>query len=370
LPEDGTYTIVAAACCGGFSSSSGRYSLVVEALPQNPPVLDQTTEIEIAGGQRSAFYEFRPEAMAYRVTATEIKSRGNVFLEFKTVSGNFANQLYVQADSELNRLDILVVSPGEPYWVILRRDSNMPNDEESDDFPAELTLIFEPYTIEPAPFGESISGVLDEDTTVKIYAVNIEDESLLRLSAEQLSGTTPLQFQILQAGGGFVASVGTDYIQTVEQDPIQLFGDGSYYLTVTRYIPDYSPETTEPSQFRVLLEPSQIETLQNDISQSGFTDEEVFERVYRYEGVAGQSVRITLRSLNEEYAPGLYIQPPVVDATQSAPGVTSSSGISGMISHEFVLPTTGVYLFRISNGYYEPNRVPTGEFEILVESLP
>jgi len=89
----------------------------------------------------------------------------------------------------------------------------------------------------------------------------------------------------------------------------------------------------------------------------------VLDRTYRFNGEAGQRIRITLSSLNDAYAPGL-------DVTNSETQellVNVYSGVDGTFNYETTLPTSGLYLLRVFNSYVDDT--VAAEFSLLVEVL-
>jgi len=112
-----------------------------------------------------------------------------------------------------------------------------------------------------------------------------------------------------------------------------------------------------------------------------------YEQVYRYEGAAGDTVRVTLRSVDDAYIPGMDLQGPPQEAAEMGPNMGGGggggygggsfvmnfmSGVPASLSYEFSLPADGVYLFRVRNGSYAgpmaTDQAPGGTFGLLIEA--
>jgi hypothetical protein len=119
--------------------------------------------------------------------------------------------------------------------------------------------------------------------------------------------------------------------------------------------------------YTVTLGMTQTPLLTTGVEVTGKIDGvEVSEHTYRFEASAGQTVRITVRSLNTSYAPGVDLQGPAFETTNV--GILNVyAAAPGTFSYEVALQYDGVYLLRVRNAIYYTATPEDAQYSLLLE---
>jgi hypothetical protein len=236
-----------------------------------------------------------------------------------------------------------------------------------------LTLVEVQST--PTTVGSTLTGTLNNQNPAAYYTFEGTSSDLLRLSGERISGN---EFDVSvynSAGMGFGGSstlYGPESGSFVV-DPLQLTETGTFLMVVRRaFMPDGSDQGE--SQYSVTLEMTQTPILQAGQPIQGSFAPNTYENVYRFEGTAGQSIRISIRSMTPDYAPALSINGPALPLVPDQPEnyvqpfyAQISGNTSANATYEVVLPADGSYLFRVGNGNYSPDGQLKGSYTLQVD---
>jgi hypothetical protein len=150
-------------------------------------------------------------------------------------------------------------------------------------------------------------------------------------------------------------------------DPLQFLNDGQYLLGVRRIDLTGEGLTGVSIAYTVTLGMTQTPLLTTGVEVTGKIDGvEVSEHTYRFEASAGQTVRITVRSLNTSYAPGVDLQGPAFETTNV--GILNVyAAAPGAFSYEVALQYDGVYLLRVRNAIYYTATPEDAQYSLLLE---
>jgi hypothetical protein len=204
-------------------------------------------------------------------------------------------------------------------------------------------------------------------------------EDLLRMSGVHSPDSEPFEVVVYAPSGFSINSANTGYVEpqgSFTLDPLQLFETGRYVL-VLRRLDTEGDGDMGASSYTLTLGASESPVLEAGAAVQNTVGGTTYERVYRYEGIAGQTIRITLRSASDSYGPGLTVQGPnfePVDPTESrfagSPFTFSvSSSVPATAIYEVTLPEDGTYLFRVNNGAYGQEGPQVGDFSLLIEVI-
>ncbi len=378
LAETGTYTVVATRCCGeGTGGSVGTYNLVVNQAAVTTFAVGETVSVDLTDSQSTVFLQIPGGAGTPVLSLISRVSEGStaVIIEVRDPGGVWVNQL-THNNSVRVSLDPLVLPVEGNYLFTVRRDPNIAGPH----MPTHLSLEVKPLEIAPLAVGDSVSGQLDDNNPTDYYSFVGTSSDLLRLTGQQSPDGQPFDVSIYDPNGYNINGGSTSYFDPSGKtgaftiDPLQLPVDGQFLLGLRRS--DLTGTgATGSSTYVVVLELSQIPALQPGVEATGRIDQNTTQTVYRLNGVAGQTVKITLRSVNEAYAPNMNVQGPNVPAVESASigggggggggfFMNVSGGTPGTVTYETAFPVTGVYLFWVYNGMYVPDQ--PAEFGLLV----
>lgn len=378
LAETGMYTIVATRCCGeGTGGSVGTYNLVVNQAQVTMFAVGETVSVDLTDIQSTVFLQMPggTGTSAMSLVSRVIEGSTAVIIEVRDPNGVWVNQLTHNNSVSVN-LDPLLLPVAGNYLFTVRRDPNIAGPHT----PTHLSLEVKPLEIVPLTVGDSVSGLLDDNNPTDYYSFDGTSSDLLRLTGQQSADGQPFDVAVYDPNGYNINGGSTSYFDPSGKtgsftiDPLQLPVDGTFLLGLRRS--DLTGMgATGSSTYVVILEHSQIPALQPGVEVTGRIDQNTTQTVYRLNGVAGQTVKITLRSINEAYAPNMNVQGPNVPAVESASigggggggggfFMNVSGGTPGTVTYETTFPATGVYLFWVYNGMYVPDQ--PAEFGLLV----
>jgi hypothetical protein len=129
------------------------------------------------------------------------------------------------------------------------------------------------------------------------------------------------------------------------------------------------------TEYTFTLSPTETLFLETGVPVQATLDSETYEYVYRFEGAADQTIRISLGSQGEGYAPGLSVQgPPLPQGTGAEGGVMNfylniSGNTAADLIYQVTLPADGVYLFRVNNAAISQTGFPEGNFRLVLEAV-
>jgi hypothetical protein len=406
LPEDGAYTIVATRFMRDEGPSTGEFELALARVELAPIATGETFTVELGDSNRNAYFAYTAaeagQLMRLRAERAEDSGNFNIgIMDLSSTDTRYENRGY-PTESGVAVVDPAYLSTAGDYLIEIRLEPDYPPsvdpNQQSQPVYYPLTVTFSMEEVEAAPigFGETITGTLNDQNPAVYYRFNASPDDLLRLVGEETSEGDPFEIMLIAPEGYFFGGGNTEYNQTPGMfviDPVQVQSAGEHVMVVRRLDTTGLGTDGNVSSYRVTLSATETPLLEAGVAvQDNVDSVSVFERVFRYEGQAGQTVRITITSLNDTYGPGLFVTAPMGDAGAGAAGIGGGGGggggflvnISGArpgtATYEVELPVTGVYLFRVTNGYtsqpmptesgtVDTDTVITGEFSLLVEVI-
>jgi hypothetical protein len=377
LPADDTYTVVATRCCGrGVGGSTGTFSLLVSQPQLQPLVPNQPLTVELNGENPLAFVSLSELTGVFSLTGELLSGDSAFGVVVRNTAGGYLTQGYGSPDTTAV-VDPLYLPADGDYQILIRRERQMmpPHVEPvevSDELSVRLTLA--PIEAELLTPAATVNGALDNDNPVDHYRFSAERGELLRLRGGQdTGGDQPFEVRLFSPEGLQITGAGTymggDDPGSFEVDPIRLDTSGEYLMTVNRI--DMTGEGPQGTvRYTVTLEPTQTAMLQAGVEISGTFDENAMDHVYRYDGTAGQTVRITLR--NQDAGMSMNIEGPRREDHMDSGVLSLYNNVAASASYEVTLPATGVYIFRLYGQNYGPMTgvvSPMASFQLLIETL-
>lgn len=385
LPTTGNYTIIATRFMQETGTSIGDFELVVsiaEALKLTP---GETITIELSDTENivSLFYGASGDEVL-EINAQREGDGSPFTIGARTDDGRFINQTFIGLDQNSGALTPLIFSEARTYIIDVRVDPNYSPDGQIIPVEGVMTVSLTAATIETMPLesGAPITGSLNDSNGVDYHAFESSTSSNARLVLEQI-GSSPTEFQIFGPEGFAYNGGVTEFSNTpgtVVIDPLTVNTAGTQLVVVRRFNSQGPSVEGLMADYRLTLTSSETPILENGVLQEGVfgADPNVFEEVYRYIGTAGERIRVTITGIGDEYAPGLFIQGP--NATVPGPGGPGGPGFNMNVNtsqpntsftYEVTLPTDGEYIFRVNNGFFNPQGGPPagGTFTLLVEVI-
>ncbi len=386
LPADGTYTVVATRFGGLQGGSTGAYTLVVSQVALTPLTPGETFSLDLNDSQPAYFFSY-PGApgQVFSLTVQGLSGEAGFNVAVRDPFGNNINGAYSPAGGQALVDPLLLGEAGEYIFVVTRQFSDPTQTAGS----ARAALTLRQMTAQPLAIGATITGTLDDGNPSAHYTFEAAGGDILRLAGSEAGGGTPFEVQVIAPVGYYVNGGGTAYSEQPGRfavDPLVLDSAGTHLLVIRRIDPD-GQGVRGVSNYTVTLGPTETPQIAAGVEATGSFDGGAYERVYRFEGQSGQVVRVTLRSLNETYGPSLSWQGPSADLSQVGPGgpgmggggypggtfiVDMNGALAGTATYQTALPATGVYLFRVRNGYFTssgPEAASAGAYGLLVEVI-
>ncbi|GAB4516088.1 MAG: hypothetical protein OHK0046_20740 [Anaerolineae bacterium] len=381
LPETGTYTIVATRCClleASPEGSSGSYELIVSQAQTLNLAANETVQVALDDSQTSVLFSYdSPGSEIVSVSGDAAAGRAGYVLTARDPNGMEVAQMFGQAEFDAMLEPLYFTQPGIYSIILTRNDTSQGPD-------AQVAVTLRRADPQPIELGAEVTGTLDDSNPQDYYSFDAQANTFVRLAiSRNLDGQ---DFEALIYGPNtFIAnSVTTGFGQTASEgfiDPVQLPVDGQYLLLVRRTNTTGAP-TLGTTNYTVSLGETQIPTLESGVEVTDtYTDR---DKVYFFNGTEGQQVRFTLRSISESYAPSMNVEAPnTAESTVPAgnggigggggffPGNVFLLNISGVrpgtAVYETNLPSTGVYLIRVTNGLFTMEGTQSGGFGLTVE---
>lgn len=386
LPQDATYTIVATRCCPGGGGSTGAFELTLERMELTVLALNETYTLQMTDDNLITYFAYDATAGdILNVQAQVIAGVGGVNLEIRDPQGNYISGGYAPVGSP-GGIDLAYLNEAGRYLLVLRSDSfYVPADQRP---PTDLTLELTVTQVQTMSItvGETVTGELNDANPADYYAFEANAGSLLRMVGEE-TGSGPFEVQIYSpAGFSFNGGVTAYGIMpgSLTIDPLQIDTTGRYVVLVRRLSMEGPLDGTSRG-YRITLGMTDAPQLEDGVEVTGVINAEIFEQVYIYQGIGGQTVRVSLRSLSDSYGPGLNVQGPPVpsddavnDGVMGGGGggsmppnfiMSVNGGLPAAVTYEVTLPADGVYLFRVNNSAYSYDGPQSGEFSLMVEVI-
>ena len=387
LPADGTYTIIATRFMRLEGSSVGPFTLSLSLAQVTPLTVNETVSVELNDAAPQMFFSFTGQAgEMYSIEArVSPESTTDLRVDVRDPSNGYLNQGYSPAGG-VALIDPLVLPVDGVYMVIVAAQPQG-GMEIASNIALGTALTLRPIESEPIAFDEAVSGQADDDTPATHYVFTASRGDLLRLAGMRDGDSQAYEVLLINPSGNqfYGAVTAYDNPDGFTIDPLVLDQDGQYMILVRRFDDTGQGVAGRTSQYTLTLGRTETPLLALGEEVSGaFDDPTVYEQVYRYEGSAGEAVRVVLRSLDDTYAPNLDLQgPPMDDAANMGGGgggagsfvMNLNSGVPATMRYEVTLPGDGVYLFRVRNGMYagplaaDGTATSSGTFGLTIEAV-
>jgi hypothetical protein len=397
IPETGTYTIVATRCCGGGpGGSTGPFELVIQRAEVKTLVVGETVTVQLSDENSFANYFIASDGdgQILRINGDVTTENTNFSLNVRNPHGEYVGWGAV-FPSGIASVEPLILREAGSYILNLRYE---PLGDASDaNLPVVVDVTLETLEAQSFAFGEAQNGVLSDETPAFWFTFAADQSDLMRFVASMQTDDQPFEVQFFDAmGQGFYSgsnAYGTEDPLSFTLDPIQFNGSGQN-LFVIRRVDTTGTGEMGTTHFTFTLSQTETPILQSGVEATGAVGGQAYEQVYRFEGQAGQTIRITLRNVNEHYAPSMDVTGPRSEAEETAYnlgiGGGGGGGFNGLVLnlnsglpatniYETTLQVNGTYLFRVRNGIpymqmeMQPEgqlpEQPMGEFGLTVEII-
>ena len=387
LPADGTYTVVATRFQQASGNSEGTFELTVRLAQINPIFLNETITLELDGGSNNVRYfgYTASEAGLYDFTVANIIGVGGVNVMVEAEDGMFLNSFYVTNEYPSIPNPTLLTA-GQTVNIALRYEPSYAGDAPATSGSLRFDLTLSMVDTSPISFDTAVTGTLDDNNNVDYYSFDGNAGDIIRLYATRTTGE--FEVTLLDPRGMPFNGSATPYMNgEIVLDPVVLSATGSHTIIIRRTSED-GPFNLNGmiTDYTMTLSVTATPFLDDGVEYTGTVGESdmEYEEVLRFEGEEGQTVRITLRSVDENYAPSLDIQSSQIDTANAPmpemgfgggmgmPGdfyVNFGSSEVGTMSYEVTLPFSGIYLVRVRNGAYGEMGPIQGQFGVLVETI-
>lgn len=383
LPETGTFTIIATRFQQAEGSSTGSFELVVKLAQITTLFLDETVTIALEDGNEFAFFNYTASADGvFDTRVGGVNGAGAINVTIIDENGSYLGGFFVASGSTLMTTPFYL-DAGDQILFSVRREANYATvtpEQPTGMIQFDMTLFEVDAT--PVVFDDAFSGTLNDDNPVDYYSFEGAAGDLISLRGERINGD--FEVTLIDAFGRQFNGMATAYSEgQIMLDPITLSTTGTHLIVVRRFSADGSSDILDvTSDYALTLSSTQTPLLVNGVESTGMINPDgdgVYEQAFRYEGTQGEVIRVTLRSIDATYVPGLDIQAAQIEETLSTePGRGGGGGGNfyvgfnasepGVMTYEFTLPKTTVYLFYVRGGYGQ-NGPLAGEFGLMLESI-
>ncbi len=384
LPASGSYTLIATRFQRLDGTSTGTYELSLALAEVNPLSFNETLTIELDDTTPSQFFQFTGKAGdMFSLVGQGQGGSADYRIDVRDFNGTYVNNMYGVAQGEAS-IDPLILPADGDYIVMVSRQAQG-GALVSSGTAVRIALTLRPIESTPLTLGTAVEGTLDDAAPAAHFSFSATAGDLLRLEGQQ--GESGIAFETMLFGPeGYQingSSTGYDGTGSFMIDPLVIDTTGPYTLVVRRFDTTGQGVVGAASSYSIVLSETQTPALVAGQETTGtFEAVSQYEQVFRYVGTAGQSVRLTLRSVDEMYGPSLDVQGPTAT---SGGAVTSArmgggggggyipfvfnvnSGLPSTVTYTFDVPADGTYLFRVRNGISSPDGTPAGSFGLLVE---
>lgn len=359
LPTDGTYTVVATRCCGvpsGPGGSTGTYTLLISTEPLTVLTVGGSVGVELSAGSPVANFAIDGAAItagAYSLSLTATSPGAEVSIDVRDAQGWYIIGGYTQ-DGLSAQVEPVILSGGAFYAVTVL---SQPDPESGEIEPASLTLTFNMLQAQPFAVGDTLSGTLDGANPSDIYSFDASPAQLLQMSGSQAAEGLPFEVQVFAPSGMTMNYIDTAYSATPGSfvyDPLQTRETGMYYLIVRRLFIDGAPTPDAAASYTLSVGASNVQMLQSGVAVNGTIEPDIFNDTYAFDGRAGQRITLAIESASDTYAPSVGVEfAGSYDSRIGTPALLNLGGaLPGSASYSVTLPSDGLYLVRVSNGFF------------------
>lgn len=341
-----------------------RVELTLDTVPVTTLAVGESTTIEVSDS--ASILTFSPgEFGIFRLTATS-DTPDRFYVAEVLNSVGFVNSSSSLPNGDLF-IDPLILEPNEVYQVRVFTQKNPSLEDESE--PIAVTLQLDTVQVKSIAFGEQVTGSLNDENPVSYFRFAGDTTFTYSINGSRVSGDIAVGvdlFSIAEQRGIQGTSSFFNGDDGIVLNNVPVPSDGDYLMVVRRVNEAGLGVRGTSTEFELTLSAEPIPVLASGVANEGVQDINIFETLYLYEGQEGQTIRITLESLDLVYAPNLEVQTPENDLGFFFL-VNTSSTRYGTFIYETVLPLDGTYLFRVRNGGLGP--APEVRFSLMVEEI-
>lgn len=376
LSETGSYTIIVARPMQQEGDSSGQFEIVVNRVEVSPLSLNETTIAEINSDMPVVFSYPGGSTNIYKLIGDKLEGIGGFAVEVRDPQGGFTttNQDYSAYQDQVV-LDAVRMSEAGDYLLVVKRDVfyNQQGQPELATDVLRLALTLRPVENQPIRLDTVVSSTLSDENPSDYYTFTGSAGDRLRLTGSQPKDERPVWVLVVPPSGLAIVGVETNWEQgDFVLDPLVLTMSGEYVLLVRRSWGTKDGLVAEKgelgaTEYTITLSASQIPVLEAGVETTSTVKGGSYEQVYRYDGMAGQTLRITMHSLGENFWPHILLESPAEIDLGRTPLMSVYSTLPITITFEVTLPVTGIYLFRVYSMDGGSPDLISGEFSLMVE---
>jgi hypothetical protein len=311
----------------------------------------------------------------YRLVGDKLEGIGGFTVELRDPHGVFApTSQDLGAYQDQFVLDAVRMSEAGDYLLVVKREVfyNQQGQPEPATDALSLTLTLQPVVTQPIVLDTAVSGTLSDENPSDYYTFPGSEGDRLRLTGSQPEDSRPFWVLVVPPEGLATIGPGTNWGQdSFVLDPLALTMRGEHVLLVRRSWGTAEGLVAEKgelgaAEYTITLSASQIPILEPGVETTSVVDGSSNEQIFRYDGVAGQTLRITVHILGENFWPQILLEsPPEIDLGRT-PLMSVYSTLPTTITFEVTLPVTGIYMFHMYNMYGGPVELVSGELRLLV----
>lgn len=376
LSETGSYTVIVTRPMQPEGDSSGRFELVVKRVEVTPLVVNETVTAEINSDTPVVFSYPGGSTDIYRLVGDKLEGIGGFAVEVRNPQGLFVptSQDY-SAYQDQFVLDAVCMSDAGDYLLVVKREVfyNQHGQPEPARDILRLSLTLQPVETQPIALDTVVSGTLSDENVSDYYTFIASEGDRLRLTGSQPDDDRPIWVLVVPPHGFAVIGGETNWEQNrFVLDPLALTMSGEHILLVRRSWGTAAGLVAEKgelgaTEYTLTLSESQIPILEPGVETTSTVVGGATQQVFRYDGVAGQTLRVTLNSVGENFWPHMAMESPIEIDLGRTPLMSVYSTLPTTITFEATLPVTGIYLFRVDNMYGGQVDRVSGELGLLVE---
>jgi hypothetical protein len=341
-----------------------------------PVIAGEPVAIDVNESQPYVYLSFTGERdRVLSLFGERLEGDATFDIAVRSPSGQIINNASQTEDGTVS-LDPMFLNIDGSYIMIVSRALVFPSAVPSGRS-VSLRLTLREVETQQIAVGDTISGILDNENPVDHYLFSGTPDEILRLAGSQTEDSQTYEILIYTQEGSVFYGISTANPPrpgSFVLDPLQLAEAGEYLLFVHRLDLSGLNEwgTTE---YTFTLSPTETPVLETGGPVQATLDSETYEYVYRFEGAADQTIRISLSSQGEGYAPGLSVQgPPLPQGTDQEGSFMNfylniSGNTAAALTYEVTLPVDGVYLFRVNNAAFSQTGFPEGNFRLVLEAV-
>jgi hypothetical protein len=389
LYADGTHTIVAGACCnvgrggggggGGAPTTTGAFEIELQKVETSFVSLGEAFTVELNSQNPVHGFYFGSEDASdnffVRVSARILEGEGSIYAEGR---GPIGREYFGRVFDAFGRESVIEPVPmditGAYFFRVGSRVFYPVSGDVSEPVITDATVevIVEPINAQAVSVGDNLSGALDDSKPVDYYTFEATAGSLLQLNGSSDPALTPTEFLVVGPNSQIIGSGSTAYRdpenRTFNLDPMTVTEAGQHLVIVRRITETNDGLAGTTASYEVTVSDSSTPVLALGVPVSDAVDgDQNVQRIYRYNGSAGETITITLSSNDDTYAPEINIQSPAEFEFQGSGSLLNFFGSEpGSFSYTVTLPRDGLYLFRISNGNYGDNGPTSGAFTLTI----